>query len=127
MSHITEMKTEVKDLDALEDAARALGGELTRNVSEFRYYSGMEPCEHRISFPNARYDIGVSERGDHNGYTLKADWFYTGGLTEYCGQNGEKLSDEYAAAVVWRHYSQQGYNLNRYTNDAGQIVVEASK
>lgn len=125
MSHITEMKTEVKDLEALADAARALGGELTLNAGTFRYYFGEEPTEHKISFPQANYEIGVSQEGD--AYKLKADFWRSGGLTETCGENGEKLSDEYAAAVVWRHYSQQGYSLNRYTNDAGQIVVEASK
>jgi len=129
MSHISEIRCEIKDLDALADAAAALGGTLNLNTGRFKAYfdNAENRSDHSISFPNSRYEIGVVERGDHEGYTLKCDWFSTGNLQEIAGTEGAKLVDEYNAAVVWRHYSQQGYNLNRYQNDAGEIVLEASK
>lgn len=127
MSHITEVKLDVKDLDALADAARALGGELNRGQETFSAYFGTNPCSHAISFPHTSYEVGVIERGDGEGYTLKCDWFSTGKLGQVCGENGEKLSQEYAASVAWRHYSQQGFSVQRTVTESGEIVLEATK
>lgn len=126
MSHIVEIACEVKNLDALATAAAELGGELRQGQTKFRYYSGDEACSHAIHFPNATYEIGVIERGDGQGYTLKTDW-YDGRLRAICGQEGSKLIDHYAAAEVEQYYNEQGFSVTKTTNERGELILEALK
>ena len=125
MSHTVEIELQINDLDALADAAAALGGELVRDRTTFRqYFERDNSCDHVLTFPGCRYEIGV--QAEEQGYSLKCDWFGNY-LTPHVGKEGELLKREYAAAVAWRHYSKLGYTINRSTNQAGEIVLEARK
>lgn len=109
MSHITECKAEVTDLDALDRAAQRLGGRLIRGQKTHEWYgtwvgdtempAGMSrrdlgKCDHAIAFPDCKYEVGVVEQDGK--LKLRYDWYHLGGLEKKLGgQNAEKLIQHY--------------------------------
>lgn len=83
MSHTTVCaETEIKNLDALETAAVRCGGQLIRDVTQAATYGNRTiKCDHVISHPNAKFQIGVRRsKANPEIYELAFDDFYTGGL-----------------------------------------------
>jgi hypothetical protein len=125
MSHITDVKMRVRDLDALAEACDALSGELQRDKRDFcwwstylgdsRDYGELDPktfgrCAHAIKIkgttphngPNGPWEIGVIPAKDGVGFMLAYDTFGSAGraLTEAFGQNLDRLRREYSAVVA---------------------------
>lgn len=118
MSHIAEIELQIKDLQALKEAAKALGLELREGQETYRWYGrsvgdyplpagftkeDLGKCEHALSIPGSpyAYEIGVVARKDGKpGYTLLWDFWQGGyGLEEKVGRNAIDLQREYAFAV----------------------------
>ena len=122
MSHVCDIKTEIKDLEALAEAAKELGLELVRDQRTFKWYgrhvgdyplpagftvADMGKCDHAIRIPgnSGAYEIGVVKRRDGKpGYTLLYDFWAGGrGMSAKCGGDQlPKLVQEYTAAAVKR-------------------------
>ena len=123
MSHITEAKIRVRDMDALNDVAVLLGGELVLGQRTHRTYGrfvgdsaegaqfvaergedAIGKCDHAIRLKNSGshdYEIGVVPSLDGDGYSLVYDSWGPGKRLEAAfgtGLNGIKR--EYAAAVA---------------------------
>lgn len=117
MSHITDAKLRVRDLDALEVAAAECGLELRRDQKTFKWFGrfmgdsavpkGRDPrdygkCEHALRMKDATerdYEIGVCRALDGDGYDLLMDtWGQARLLERVGGANVNKLRREYAAA-----------------------------
>jgi hypothetical protein len=124
MSHVAAIECKIKDLNALERAAKSLGLLLNRgqktfkwfgqwvndyNATDAAYRQGYGPedygkCEHAISIPGnpSAYEVGVVPAKDGNGFTLLYD-FYSGGhgMTNMIGgKHAEKLIQAYKKEVV---------------------------
>jgi hypothetical protein len=122
MSHITDGKCRVRDLDDLEVAGRACGLELVRGKTTHRWYgrfvgdsappAGMKPadygkCLHALRLPQAGpddYEIGVVKALDGgDGFDLVFDsWGQARLLNAVGGAGLNKLRQEYAVAVALR-------------------------
>lgn len=120
MSHVTNVKLRVKDLDALAEAGELLGLTLKRGKTEFKWYGrfmgdstppkGLAPhdygkCLHALALKDATssdYEIGVVKALDGGeGFDLVVDTWNQRRLVDAVGgaqMNG--LRREYAAAVT---------------------------
>lgn len=128
MSHITEIKLEIKDLEALKSATRELELDFNEGQTSHLYYAGQRnKCDHAISVPGSKsaYEIGVV--ANPNG-TYKLNWDSFGGgngLVAKVGQDANRLKQEYAAAVTEKQLRRQGYRVKRQNVD-GKLRLVAS-
>jgi len=143
MSHMTDVKLKVKDLDALEEAALALGMELRRGQKTHKWYGqfmgdtrsapGHDPktfgkCEHAIAVkgePSA-YEVGVVKALDGDGFELLFDSWGPGQRVEAkAGRNLARLRQEYAVAVTAKRVKQtlarQGFKMTREAAEGGRV------
>jgi len=145
MSHVTEIKTEIKDLDALAQAAEKLGLELVRGQKNYRWYGkyigdaplpeGMTTddlgnCEHALrvrSKPRA-YEVGIVKAKDGKGYTLLFDYWNGGnGLMQHIGDNAGKLTQRYAAETAIKQARRQGFQVKETVGTDGKIRIIARR
>lgn len=126
MSHITDVKLRIRDLDALAVAGLACDLELARDVDHFKWFgrfvgdspgvAGRDPatygqCEHVLRLKNARqgdYEIGVVRALDGDGYDLHVDTWNQRRLIEAVGgPEMNKLRREYSAVVALKRAKQK--------------------
>lgn len=129
MSHITEVKTEVKDINLLSQAARECGCELVP-ATEFKYYRGQKsPCEFLIRDQEgkAEYEIGIV-RDEKGGYSLKLDNFENmGGLADKVGYSANTLLQKYGINVAQKALRSQGYAIQQKVLEDGTVQMRAYK
>jgi hypothetical protein len=145
MSHVADVDIKVRDLDALDTAVQALGGELVREQKTHKWYGRFlndwssdraavnrrDPktfgkCDHAIKFPGVDYEIGLCKEEDGS-FTAVYDNYGSGRmLEERCGGIGlPKLKDEYAAAVTTRVLARKGFRCTRTIDAKGRIAIKA--
>lgn len=137
MSHVATVEMEIKDLDALRAACKAIGVEFREGQRTFRWFGqwvndysaadaaykrGIDPktygtCEHAISVPGNphAYEVGVVRT---NTGKLALAWdFYAGGhgLMAAVGPKAGKLVGAYATEVAKRTLFRAGYTLGKST------------
>lgn len=125
MSHVSDVKLRIHDLDALETAAAECGLELRRDQKTFAWWgtfvgdsrdngemrpADMGKCAHALRIPGTKphngpagpWEIGVAPAKDGDGFKLFYDTFGGAGqaLTKRVEQNADKLRREYAFAVA---------------------------
>jgi len=100
MSHLTAVKTQIKDLDALRAAVERLGCTLTEGGEITGYYGPMGRADYLIRIPGTRYNVGVVRQSDGT-YALHAD-FWDGSVRRALGPQFGRLLQEYAVEVVER-------------------------
>ena len=142
MSHITDARVRVRDLDALEQACDRLGLELQRDkktyawwgrfVGDSRTYGNHTPdkmgkCDHAIRIkgdraqngPNGPWEIGVVRSEDGQAYELYYDQFGAAGqrLTDRIGISANNLRREYTVASIARRattaLAREGFTMTR--------------
>lgn len=146
MSHIATIELEIRDLDALDAAARSLGLELVRGQTTYRWYGLRDPrqyryplppgftvedlgrCEHAIRVPgnDQAYEIGVVRRRDGRpGYVLLVDFWNGGyGLEEKVGTNANRLKQAYAIETAKRAAWRAGHRvLGEIRKTDGSVVL----
>jgi hypothetical protein len=148
MSHIADVRMEIKDLDALRSAVEELGGKLMMHQKTHRWYgkflndwqsdraavnrrdaSTFGTCDHAIKFAGINYEIGVVKNGES--FELIYDTFGSGGshdgnkLEELLGVGLPKLKQGYGVEVTKRQLSRQGYRVTTISNPNGSISVKA--
>lgn len=126
MSHITNVKLRIRDLDALEVAGMPCGLEMVRDVDHFKWFGefiGDSPgirdrdpatygqCEHILRLKNATsadYEIGVVRALDGDGYDLHVDtWQQHRLIAAVGGSEMNKLRREYSAVVALKRAKQK--------------------
>lgn len=133
MSHISTVRTQINDLDALEDACRELGLELRREQKTHRFYSNQKnKCDHAIVLPgnpNA-YEIGLVLGTDGKTYEVLHDDYMGGkGMVAVAGHGCQKLLVEYGRAKTKRIAAAKGmsYREERLGNGGWRCYVEPKK
>lgn len=154
MSHITVIKTQIRDLAALEEALKAAfpGARLVRGATSFHSYQGSQPCDHKIHVDGVSYEIGLvhgtaavtTDREElrrlpphlrtQKGFNLHHDFYGSTGsqhdghrLREKFGDGCGKLVQEYAAAVTTKVLRAKGcMNIRRRARADGTIVIRAA-
>ena len=141
MSHIADVRMQIKDLDALRSAVEELGGTLVLGQQTHRWFgkflndwnsdraavnrrdsSTFGTCAHAIAFAGIDYEIGVVKDGD--GYELIYDTF-GGHLENKLGVGLPLLKQGYGVEVTKRQLSRQGYRVTTICNANGSVSVKA--
>lgn len=138
MSHVATIELEVKDLDALEAAAKRLGMELRRGQTTYEWWGRSEgdypipegftaddlgKCEHALHHPGADYEIGIIKRRDGRpGYTLLWD-FIDRDLVRVVGHEGRNLKREYATVVAMKQAIASGFRVQELKQQDGSIQL----
>lgn len=139
MSHMTEIKTRITDLDALEAACVELGMKLVRGKTEAKWYGrsvgdyplpeGMTAdqlgkCDHAITLPGCEYEIGVYADKVKGGYRVLYDFWGPGmKLKEKIGENGGKLVQAYGVAKATREARRKGLTVQRVQGANGTVKL----
>ena len=107
MSHFSKVKSEIKDLEALEEAARKMGFQVARNAP-CRYYYGSRRKDFVIKLPGS-YDVAIT-KSEGDSYAIEAD-FFAGHVAKYVGKNGDLLLQQYAIEKVKIEAFQKGLTV----------------
>jgi len=151
MSHITAIALEIRDLDALEAAAKELGATLVRNQPTYNWYGqsmGDYPlppgftadmlgkCEHVIRLPGVNYEIGICRNPLKPGtFTPLYDFWGSsfGGrhdghrLKEHFGGEAlPKLTQLYGVHAATLAARLRGHAVTRQTLPNGSIKLKIS-
>jgi hypothetical protein len=151
-SHVAKVQCDIRDLDALDAAARRCGLIMKRGQKHYRWYgrsvgdtplpegytaAALGKCDHALAIPGdtRAYEIGVVARADGTGYDLLWDFWNDGyGIKGHVGDECKKLVGEYLHAVAERAALAQGWLCERtesgdlliHHNAGGTLTVTAS-
>jgi len=132
MSHVVAIKLEVSDIDVLAAAVESLGCTFHRDQKQHRYWSGkMSPCEHAISVPGTRYQIGVIKAKDASGketggMTLAYD-NYDGVTDKKLGRRLQSLNEDYVRRLAKKKLARKGFRFREKRLDDGRLQLVAYK
>lgn len=156
MSHVTDVKLKITDLDALEAAAVACGLELRRDQTTYAWWGSfmndsrsygehlpaeMGHCAHALRIPGDRpkngsagpWEVGVVPAKDGSGFNLVYDTFGGAGsrLTQKVGPGANTLRKEYAAAAAtgkaMQTLARKGWGVTREDVAGGAIRLKLRK
>ncbi len=130
MSHLATVTTTIKDIQALKDAARALGLELLTG-GRVRGYGGTlyEETDYMIKLPGP-FDIGFRKQSDGT-FAMESDgglmhgWYNSEAGMAKIGRNAGRLKQEYAYAVLQAEARRKGRTVQRQDVN-GRIRVTMS-
>jgi hypothetical protein len=145
MSHVVNIQLEIKDLEALEAACKALGLTYDRTANKWRWYGkwmndysgkdaaykhGIEPSRYGtadagvIRVPGTSYDVGVYKTKD--GYALIYDnWQSGGGIEKVLGVGTPDLNKQYGAQVALKRLKKMGWRATaKETRVNGRLDVK---
>lgn len=131
MSHISELKIAVRDVDAADAACRELGVELRRNQKTFKNYGNRQsPCDMAICVPGAgrdTFEAGLIKQKDGSYLVQMDNWQGGYGLNEKIGANATKFLQAYGVCAAEAAAKKQGMVTNRHQQPDGTIrlVCEA--
>jgi hypothetical protein len=120
MSHFTTIQTQVRDLDALAEACRELGVELTTGVTA-RGFAGNTRTGEAVIKLKGPYDIAINQTTDGT-YGLTTDWW--GHYVEKeVGKDYGKLLQLYGVYKASREARKRGYSVRRQSLKDGSIKL----
>jgi len=123
MSHIQTIEIEITDLQVLKSTCKRLGLEWKQDQKTFQWYGQTpEKCDHVISIPNARYEIGVLKNVGMKGYTLQVD-YYDKKVTEKIGQLGGLFKQAYGIEKAKMEAIKKGYAVKEHKINDRQIEL----
>jgi hypothetical protein len=134
MSHVTVIKTEIKDLKALAKACINLGLELRPDQKEYKWYQGARnKCDAAVVVPDndKAYELGLVKNGET--YQFETDNWQGGyGLFEKIGTGGQTLINEYTKTVAIDQASAfakaNGWSVNQeYNEETNETVIKLRK
>jgi len=147
MSHVTTIKMEIKDLEALEQACLKVGLVFKHNQKNYRWYGrfvgdyreqGTDPkdmgkCDHAIGIPNnnTAYEIGVCQKDGH--YVLRWDFWAGGaGLAAVAGDKCSNLTEAYTQVVAMKEATKfaeaEGYTVtSEWDAETSETVITMRK
>jgi hypothetical protein len=127
MSHLSIVSTTIRDIQALKEAAKALGLEL-KTGGQVRGYGGerYKETDYMIELPGP-FDLGFRKQANGT-YTMECDgglmqgWYNSeAGMTKI-GRNAGRLKQEYAYAILQAEARRKGRTVQRQNVD-GKIRV----
>jgi hypothetical protein len=122
MSHFTTIQTQVRDLDALNDACVELGLKLL-SETPCRGYAGVTREAHRTIVLQGPYDIAVDPASQGDGsYGLTTDW-WNGHVAREVGSGYGRLLQSYGVHKTMREARARGLRATRYQEADGSILL----
>ena len=120
MWHFTSIQTQIKDLDALQDACKELSVELVHGGVARGYATNTRTGDAVIKLKGP-YDIALNRQEDGN-YALTTDWWNGHGEKEV-GTNATKLVQLYGVHKAMREARKKGDLASRKTLPNGAIKL----
>lgn len=125
MSHVARMEIEVTNLKALARAAVRLGGTMVLDQQTHQgYYGAKEKCDHAITFPGCKYEVGVVKligRAQES-YALQWDSYESALAEKMGGHGGNALIQAYGVEVTIEAMMLDGASLIGETVRADGVV-----
>ncbi len=140
MSHVAKIELEVRDLEALKEAARRLGLEFREGQKTYRWWGthlagypipqgftaeDLGRCDHALRAPGREdaFEVGVAFRDGR--YHLLWDFYGTRGapMQKAIGPNGGKLRQAYAIAEAKIAARKKGYSCVERTLPNGSVQL----
>lgn len=147
MSHVTTIKTEIGDLEALRAAVEEMGAEWRHGQTTYEWFGEhlayypqpagitkeqLGQCDHAIHLPDVNYEIGVVNLG-YGRFTLAYDFFGSGAggskhdgqkLLEKFGENCGRLVQRYGVVKAEREARRRRLRTRRVHNPNGSIKLQ---
>jgi hypothetical protein len=120
MSHFTEIKTQIKDIQALQSACQELGLNLLQNAEARGYYENKTKGDYVIQL-NGPYDIAVNSQKDGT-YGLTAD-FWDGHVEKEVGEKYGRLLQLYGVHKTQIEARKKGLSVLRRPQQNGSIKL----
>jgi len=126
MSHLATVKTEIKDIEALKEAAALVGLTFNENKTSFKWYGRVGKCDHSLTVTGdqAAYEAGLTQNADGS-FMLQYDFFGNEGraLQRCIGNDADRLRNEYGVAVATRLARSKGRLVSRTNLENGKIQL----
>ncbi len=123
MSHFTEIKTQIKDIEALRSACREMGLSLLQNAEARGYYENKTKGDYVIKLKGP-YDIAVNKQPDGT-FGLTAD-LWNGHIENEVGQGYGKLLQLYGVHKATLEVRRKGHLVRRAQQPNGSIKLVIS-
>ncbi len=120
MSHFTEIKTQIKDIEALRSACQEMGIPLLQNVEARGYYENRIKGDFVIKLKGP-YDIAVNRQPDGT-FGLTAD-LWNGHVENEVGQGYGKLLQLYGVHKATLEARKKGHMVRRSQQKDGAIKL----
>jgi len=120
MSHFTTIQTEVRDLDALNDACVELGLKLVPDATCRGYAGVLRKADHVIQLKGP-YDIAV-DPAEGGKYGFSADW-WEGHVAREVGAGYSRLMQGYGVHKTLREARSRGLRTTRQVEADGSILL----
>ena len=122
MSHFTTIQTQIRDLDALQDACVELGFPFLKNA-KCRGYAGMTRLAPHVIQLKGPYDIAVEPAKENDGtYGLTTDW-WDGHVAREVGTGYGRLLQSYGIHKTMREARNRGLRVNRQQEQDGSVLL----
>lgn len=118
MSHFTNVKTEIRDMEALENALRSMDLNMEHNA-ECRHYYGTTIKENVAHLPGP-YDVAFEKDVDGT-YKISAD-FYDGHVAKTIGANGAILMGRYTMEKLKKEAKKLGFKVYQKNNSQAKVI-----
>ena len=120
MSHFTEIKTQIKDIEALRSACQELGLTLLQNAEARGYYQNKTKGDYVIRLKGP-YDIALNKQTNGT-FGLTAD-LWNGHIEEEIGKNYGKLLQLYGVHKATIEARKKGLSVLRRQQQNGYIKL----
>lgn len=118
MSHFTNVRTEIRDMEALENALSSMHLNMEHNA-KCRYYYGTTIKENVAHLPGP-YDVAF-EKDVNGAYNISAD-FYGGHVAKTIGANGAILIGRYTMEKLKKEAKKLGFKVYPKNNSQAKVV-----
>ena len=125
MSHWTEQRCELDDIDTLEKSAIELGCTVLRNAKARGWGSDTKVSDLVIQIPDGRYDIAVNRKDDGT-LSVEGD-MYDGSIKRLLGDDRggmAKLFDMYGIVKCEAVAKRKRIRTKRISSKAGRMQLE---
>ena len=123
MSHFTEIKTQIKDIEALRSACQEMGLTLLQNAEARGYYENKMKGDYVIRLKGP-YDIALNKQPDGT-FGLTAD-LWNGHVENEVGHGYGKLLQFYGVHKAMREARKKGHLVRRSQQKDGAIKLVIS-
>ena len=120
MSHFTEIKTQIKDIEALRSACLEMGLPLLQNTEARGYYENKTKGDYVVRLKGP-YDIALNKQADGT-FGLTAD-FYQGHVEQEVGKGYGKLLQLYGVHKATLEARKKGLSVLRRHQPNGSIKL----
>lgn len=142
MSHVAKLDIELKDLDAIRNAVKRIGGIWKEGQKRYAWYgrhvgdyplpegftaTDLGKCDHAFGFDGASYEIGVVRRADGT-YAILWDFYSPGGLLPHMGgETADKFKQAYAIEKAKIEARKKGMIVREKTLPNGAVQLSIGK